>query len=169
MTTVKTVETPDWDALPDIVKNNLQRQHREGGISLFNLPEAEWYKEIALETHAKAKKDARDKIAKLQDELLAARSNKLNGIRNRIKDALAELDDANEAYKTARDECEHTETVRTLKKGLKASTWIRMAQVSSILGDLHAEDIGDDVKADIAAHAVATAKSQKKLRLKMWL
>ncbi|GAH85128.1 unnamed protein product, partial [marine sediment metagenome] len=59
---VTTSDTPLWDTLPELIQNNIARQHREGGISAIALPSAKWQLSIVLDPFQEAVKAIMRKI-----------------------------------------------------------------------------------------------------------
>jgi len=159
---VETSDTPIWDSLPELIQNNLARQHKEGGIMMITLPHAKLLRSIALDPSNKVVNDIAKKIdANAEKRRKATLKADFVALQKEEIVLLAELEDSKKARKGKRDECEHVDTVRKLEKTLKASQWKRLGQVTKILGPLTQEELTSADDAEIAEHAFAVKTQQK--------
>lgn len=161
---VVTSDTPVWDTLPEVIQNNIARQHREGGITAIALPSAEWQLSIVLDPFQEAVKAINRKI-KANAEKRKTAQLKADFVKLQKEEIalLVELEAAKQMRKDKREACPHAATASRLRKSLKASQWIRTNQVIEILGPLTTEDMTKIDDAEIAEHAFAV-KRQKKLQ-----
>jgi len=159
---VQTSDTPLWDTLPEMIQNNLARQHKEGGISMITLPHAKLLRSIALDPSNKVVNDIAKKIdANAEKRRKVTLKADFVALQKEEIALLAELADAKKARKGKRDDCEHVTTVRRLEKTLKASQWKRVGQVTKILGPLTQEELTSADDEEIAEHAFAVKTAQK--------
>lgn len=156
--------TFEWDNLPAVIRNNLELQHREGGLEAFTLPAAKLVMGIAVDPYTKVVKAIQAKIKDVDAKLMKA--SKVADFRQLIeakRSFLAELAEAKDARTAFRGTCEHVATVNTLNKIVKASRYTRLNQVIDLMGPLAHEEIQAE-DADMVAGHQAYIEREKKLR-----
>jgi len=152
-----------YDSLSPVYKDNLNRQRREGGIKLKNLPHHKGQVEFALKSHT-------DSIAKLKERLaeveLALDKAELKvdfvKCRDERRSLIAQIKTATEAKTTARNANKDNAELVHFRATARASEWMRINQVRGILGELQYEERQESDDKEIAEfeHAQSVAKSE---------
>ena len=158
-------KTPTWDKLGTLYQDNILRQHREGGIKVVTNPVLQEKVETALESHTKDLKTLKEQLAKVEEALNKATLAKdLRQCRDNRITILSQIADATKTKRTTRDANEDYADLKHNRAYLRASEFMRLRQVVSILGELKDEPRRDTDEAEIAEYEqgkkVAKARAQ---------
>lgn len=157
--------TPEWDSLGPVLQNNLTRQHREGGIKAKNIPLLEGKVKDALKTHTDSIASLREKLAEVE-ELLDQAELKADFVkyRDERRVLIAQIVLATESKTKARNANKDYGELTHFRATARASEWMRMRQVTGILGDLRFEERQESDDTEIAefehAQSVAISAAQ---------
>ncbi|MCK4697998.1 MAG: hypothetical protein KAT53_06825 [Dehalococcoidia bacterium] len=157
--------TPEWDSLGPVLQNNLTRQHREGGIKAKNIPLLKGKVDDALKPHTDTVADLRKQLAEVETALDKAEL-KADFVkyRDERRSLIAQIVLATEAKTKARTANKDNTELVHFRATARASEWMRMRQVTGILGDLRFEKRQESDDTEIAefehAQSVAISAAQ---------
>ena len=154
---------PDgWDSLSSVLQDNLLRQRREGGIKVRNIPILSDKVDKTLKPHTDIIAELKKKLAEVEVELDKAKLHKdlvkcRDARRALLNDIKLATDSKSEDRKVDADHIELTH----FRAVARASEWMRMRQVTGILGELQYEQRQDTDAEEIAdfEHAQSVGKS----------
>jgi len=161
------IPSPDeWDSLSPAVQDNLQRQHREGGLKSKNIPLLEGKVEATLKPHSDTIASLNKKLAEVEIALDKAKLHKdLVSNRDARRDLLRDIKLANDLKgKDRKADADYGELTHC-RATARASEFMRMRQVVGILGNLKYEQRQDTDDMEIAEHehALSVAASAAKV------
>lgn len=148
------IPSPDeWDSLSPAVQDNLQRQHREGGLKAKTIPFLEKKVEATLMPHTDTIAKLNKKLAEVEVALDKATLHKdFVKSRDARRDLLSKIRLANDLkVKDRKADADYGELTHA-RSTLRASGFMRMRQVVGILGDLKYEARQDTDDMEIAEH-----------------
>lgn len=158
--------TPEWDSLSPVLQDNLTRQHREGGIKAKNIPLLEGKVKDALKPHTDTVTDLRKQLAEVEMALDKA-DLKADFVkcRDERRVLIAKIVLASEAKTKARNANTDYGELGHFRATARASEWMRMRQVTGILGNLKYEQRqeSDDMEIAEFEHAQSVAASAAKV------
>lgn len=161
------IPSPDeWDSLSPAVQDNLQRQHREGGIKSKNIPLLEGKVDATLMPHTDIIAKLNKKLAEVEVALDKAKLHKdLVKNRDARRDLLREIKLANDVKSKDRKADPDYGELTHARATARASEFMRMRQVVGILGSLKYEERKDTDDMEIAEHehALSVAASAAKV------
>jgi len=154
--------TPEWDSLGPVLQDNLTRQHREGGIKAKNIPLLKGKVDDALKPHTDSIAALKEKLAEVETALDKAEL-KVDFVkyRDERRVLIAQIVLATESKTKARNANKDYVELSHFRSTVRASEWMRMRQVTGILGDLRYEQRqeSDDVEIAEFEHAQSVAIS----------
>ena len=161
------IPSPDeWDSLSPAVQDNLQRQHREGGLKAKNIPLLEGKVKDALKPLADTVADLRKQLAEVETALDEAEL-KADFVkcRDERRVLIAKMVLAIESKTKARNANADYGELTHFRATARASEWMRMRQVTGILGNLKYEERqeSDDMEIAEFEHAQSVATSAAKV------
>ena len=148
------IPSPDeWDSLSPAVQDNLQRQHREGGLKAKSIPFLEKKVEATLKPHSDSIDKLNQKLAEVEVALDKATLHKdLVKNRDARRDLLNKIRLANDVkVKERKADADYGELTHC-RATVRASAFMRMRQVVGLLGDLKYETKQDTDDMEIAEH-----------------
>lgn len=154
---------PDgWDSLSPVLQDNLLRQRREGGIKVRNIPILSDKVDNTLKPHTDTIAELKKQLAEVEVELDKAKLHKdlvkcRDARRALLNDIKLATDNKSKDRKVDADHIELTH----FRAVARASEWMRMRQVTGILGELQYEQRQDTDAEEIAEfeHAQSVGKS----------
>lgn len=155
--------TPEWDSLGPSIQENILRQHREGGIKAKNIPLLKGRVDTALKPHTDTITDLKKKLGEAEEALDQAKTKAdLVKCRDERRSLIAQIKISGDAKITSRKANEDYGELTHFRAAARASEWMRMIQVTGLLGDLRYESREDKDDKEIAdfEHAQSVAKSQ---------
>lgn len=148
------IPSPDeWDSLSPAVQDNLQRQHREGGLKAKSIPFLEKKVEATLMPHTETIAKLNKKLAEVEVALDKATLHKdLVKNRDARRSLLNKIKLANDLkVKERKADADHGELTHA-RATVRASEYMRMRQAVGILGSLKYETRQDTDDMEIAEH-----------------
>uniref|UniRef100_A0A6M3LT20 Uncharacterized protein n=1 Tax=viral metagenome TaxID=1070528 RepID=A0A6M3LT20_9ZZZZ len=161
------IPVPDeWDSLSPALQDNLRRQHREGGLKSKNIPLLSGRVDATLKPHSDTISDIKEKLAEVEKAADAAEL-KADFVkcRDEKRALVTQLVLATEAKKKARTADADYGELTHCRATVRASEFMRMKQVTGILGNLKYEQKQESDDTEIAEfeHAQSVAASAAKV------